>query len=1235
MRAPQGERPPRVPAWLARTALGVLVMAVVHPSGARAVVSGQCVQALGGNSCTAGDVTFVLVGLGTQTTGCVNNSGDVTMFLGATLRNTAANNRYDVGMFINTDGSGSALTGTTCARQDLTPLGTQNVTTCPPLDLADGSGPYLNLNGNGCGDLAKTGTLTSCSGGGGDSFFVFPTAITFPCADLNPRTGFIQIPTCATWANSAGEITCNSESDLKPGTGSKCNCAVIQSNVPNPNLGLSCSCSPTPVRPGASTACTVSFTNAFSPACTNPTPTPAERFQCGVASYVRFKALYSTANGGAVLDDGSVTPSETTGGTVADDGNGTVTWTPRDTTASGTSLGIVGANETGSMTYQYIVGATQPDGVVNQTVETFWSNGATFSPEVQATALSTTCTFTVSSTASWASVHGVKAHEEAGRVVLEWETAAEIGTAGFRVLRRDERSGELRAVSGRLLPASGQAAGGVYRFVDETAPTSGRLTYKIVERELKGGVREHGPFTVEVQHGPAGQAPQVVAAGFHAEPHRPSETVAAATRAAAGAPVSLAAAGGSNAATRLKLLTGATGLYTVRAADLAAAFGGSPASAAAQIAQHHYRLGNRGADVAWTPAADGQGVVFYAAPVDPSVSLYNLQNVYWLDNGGSGVAIAAAAGGAATAPAPQGQSFQDTQHFKQSVFANPYVTSDPTSDYWFWQSFISGDPQIGQGSFAVALAGVPAPGAGAALTVNLMGFSSSHRVTVELNGSAVGEVDWTWDGTGFGARYSATLPLAPGQLVAGANRIDLVGLDGIFFLDSFDVTYQRLYVAAGDQLALRGEANAVVTVTGFSRSDIAVYDLSTPQLPKAVAVLIGADPAGGYRVSFLPGSPATPYLAASGAAITAAAATARTDAGLASSHNGAADLIITAASLRAAAQTLATYRSSRGVVSQVVTVDDIMDDFAYGLLDPAAMRQFLAYAAASWQPSPHYVTLAGKGSYDYRNLLGFGDDLVPPMMVASYEGLVPSDGALADLDGDGIPDLAIGRIPALTAAELAAYVNKVQVYEGGASGTWSQQVLMVADAPDAAGNYAQGSDAVASRLPAGLQVDRDYLPAGADTQQIAAARTQLLGDFDSGRVVVNYVGHGGLDRLSSAGLLTLDDVGQLTGGARSPVLTALTCNIANFAYPGYRFLGEELVVQPGGGAMAVYAPSGLSYDGPAVQLGEQLLPSLLGAQGSVLGDAVLQGVGAYARSGGDRTLLPVFNLLGDPLLAVR
>src|ERR671914_2968489 len=108
---------------------------------AHGVVSGQCVQARGGNSCTAGDVTFILVGLGNQTDGCVNRTTDtLTLSLGGQLRNTAANTRYDIGMYIynflgtetaTAANQGFAYNGSSRAREGLKPAGALNDQRCP------------------------------------------------------------------------------------------------------------------------------------------------------------------------------------------------------------------------------------------------------------------------------------------------------------------------------------------------------------------------------------------------------------------------------------------------------------------------------------------------------------------------------------------------------------------------------------------------------------------------------------------------------------------------------------------------------------------------------------------------------------------------------------------------------------------------------------------------------------------------------------------------------------------------------------------------------------------------------------------------------------------------------------------------------------------------------------------------------------------------------------------------
>src|SRR5262245_37826142 len=88
-------------------ALGAL--ALLLPAGAaRALTQGSyCVDASNGtsNNCTSNDVTFVLVGLGVQGDGCVNTSDSVSITLQAIVRNTTAQTRYDIGLWVNTDGT--------------------------------------------------------------------------------------------------------------------------------------------------------------------------------------------------------------------------------------------------------------------------------------------------------------------------------------------------------------------------------------------------------------------------------------------------------------------------------------------------------------------------------------------------------------------------------------------------------------------------------------------------------------------------------------------------------------------------------------------------------------------------------------------------------------------------------------------------------------------------------------------------------------------------------------------------------------------------------------------------------------------------------------------------------------------------------------------------------------------------------------------------------------------------
>src|SRR5262249_35500600 len=69
---------------------------------------------------------------------------------------------------------------------------------------------------------------------------------------------------------------------------------------------------------------------------------------------------------------------------------------------------------------------------------------------------------------------------------------------------------------------------------------------------------------------------------------------------------------------------------------------------------------------------------------------------------------------------------------------------------------------------------------------------------------------------------------------------------------------------------------------------------------------------------------------------------------------------------------------------KVVDVEDVFDEFSYGVHTPRAIKDFLALATTSWATKPGYVMLVGDASYDPRNYLGYGNfDFVPTKLIDS------------------------------------------------------------------------------------------------------------------------------------------------------------------------------------------------------------------------------------------------------------
>jgi hypothetical protein len=833
-------------------------------------------------------------------------------------------------------------------------------------------------------------------------------------------------------------------------------------------------------------------------------------------------------------------------------------------------------------------------------------------------------------------VSGLTARRAPEGVEVEWSTASEVGTTGFDLLRFDRETRSFRKVNLHLLPGLITAPqGGFYRYLDRAAPGQGLARYKLVEHLADGKLREHGPYRVLIEasrlFGRVGRAEKGTAESpFDRKAWTPTRVELDALEGGASPRSKI---GGSTA---VKIGVGETGLYRVSAGTIAAQLGLSTAQAQALVTQRGLRLLNRTNEVPWFGSSDG--ILFYGRAAD---SPYSRENVYRLVRAGA-AAVPETSGGNPLAPAPSG-TFVESSHAEQDGFAATVVASNPDSDYWFWDFLIAGDAGLGTKSFALDLPGL-AVGA-TRLTVNLYGatqggVAGEHHAMVLVNGSDVGKLQWT----GL-APQSAAFDLPAGVLQETGNSVEIAGLldagvaQSIFYVDGFDVSYPRRLRAAGDALAFGSGATSPLTVEGFSSPALTVLDVTQPDQPRRV---VGALVTGTSNVSvtLVPSSPSAKYFVAGPQAIKSPAWV-RPDlpSQLRLGRNGADYLVITSAALMAPASDLAAFRSEQGLVTAVVDIEDVVDEFNHGIPSPYALRDFLAFASLKWNASPRYVVLAGAGSYDYRDLLGLGGNLVPPLMAgiadgglfASDYGFLPSPAA----GGRGKPTsstgLSIGRIPVTTAAALQAYVDKLRAYEEGPPAPWAAKALLVADL-EGSNDFVPDAELMAGFLPSTYAPERIFL----SQQPLAAARAQLLSEIASGVGLINYIGHGALDRLSAQGLLTNGDVAALTNGSRAPLLAAFTCIVNRFEVPGFTPFGSVLTAAPNGGAVAVFAPTGLNENAAGRALGETFYRELgLPDDGSRLGDVVQRAITTYLSKGGAADSVRVYTLLGDPALRLQ
>jgi hypothetical protein len=358
------------------------------------------------------------------------------------------------------------------------------------------------------------------------------------------------------------------------------------------------------------------------------------------------------------------------------------------------------------------------------------------------------------------------------------------------------------------------------------------------------------------------------------------------------------------------------------------------------------------------------------------------------------------------------------------------------------------------------------------------------------------------------------------------------------------------------------------------------------------------------------------------------------------------------------------------------------------LLEPASpekLREKIREVAAGGKLT-HIVLV---GDADVPRNQGVHPAVVPTFKVKAEvnvkfgsEPEIAADNPYADLNDDGLPDVAIGRISVDRPDQLTSIVRKIIDYESNENhGHWRSRVNLVAGVGGFGSLIDSTIEMTAKKflcdgVPASYNTTMTYgswrSPYCPDPRRF---QDEVVNRFNEGALFWVYIGHGHperLDRIHVPGaaypILDQRDLARLDYTDGAPIAVLLACYTGAFDFPR-ECLAEEMLRLPGG-PVAVLAGSRVTMPYAMAVLSSAMIEECFQNRPKTLGEIVLQAkrrsvVDAEPLSLGEgdepakidnrqildalgkllsprpdlladerREHLALFNLLGDPLLRI-
>jgi hypothetical protein len=332
-------------------------------------------------------------------------------------------------------------------------------------------------------------------------------------------------------------------------------------------------------------------------------------------------------------------------------------------------------------------------------------------------------------------------------------------------------------------------------------------------------------------------------------------------------------------------------------------------------------------------------------------------------------------------------------------------------------------------------------------------------------------------------------------------------------------------------------------------------------------------------------------------------------------------LIITADQLADAAQNHAEYRRNQGHRAEVLTMGEVLaqldeSDASQNAAVLNRLRGEIEQREALLEGEhPLFVLLLGDTS------TGINAEEVPTGTTRGWlwnNGTqdVTSDNVLADLDGDDLPDVALGRIPVTTHDAAEAILERTrQAEEAHLPGAWNGRVHLFAG-QGGFGSFAdamleQAGFAIVDEVPMRWQVSFTNARPGSDYTYPPAQFSDHVYDLiNSGSLATAYLGHGRVERFADilwdnerAPILETNDLHKLDIQGHSPLLLFMAC------WTGAFDLGESLserMFAQAGGPVSIFASTEVSHPYASGIITREIAVTMFNQQLPTVGEVILE-----------------------------